>query len=306
MEKIVEARALLKKYQEKAVVNKIRLDIYRGECFGILGPNGAGKSTTLKMIYGATIPTEGDLFINGLNVVSDILRVKSRMGVVPQEDGLDPDFSVLDNLLVYASFFRIPPKLAKTRARELLRFMHLDEYDDRPVEHLSGGMKRRLAIARALLSEPEFLVLDEPTTGLDPQARQWIWDSLTSLKERGKTLILTTHYMEEAEQLCDRIIIMDKGEILAEGTPKDLIRKHVGREVVEFRVESEDVEYHLQQVRKKFDYQVLNNRIRVFVPLNMEGREIIASISTPNIEVRPARLDDVFIKLAGYELGKEG
>ncbi len=305
MEKVVEARALAKKYEGKTVVNKIRLDIHRGECFGILGPNGAGKTTTLRMLYGATPPSEGDLFINGLNVVNDILRVKSNMGVVPQEDGLDPDFTVLDNLLVYASFFRIPKKLAKTRARELLRFMHLDEYDDRPVEHLSGGMKRRLTIARALLSEPDLLILDEPTTGLDPQARNWIWESLHALKKTGKTLILTTHYMEEAEQLCDRLIIMDKGDILAEGSPKDLIRKHVGREVVEFRVDSGDVEYHLQQIRQRFDYQVLNNKIRVFVPLDKEGREVLAIISTPNIEVRPARLDDVFIKLAGYELGRD-
>lgn len=305
MDKVIEARGLLKKYETKSVVNRIQFSVIKGECFGILGPNGAGKTTTLRMIYGATLPTEGDLFVNGLSVSSDIERVKARLGVVPQDDSLDPDFSVLDNLLVYASFFKIPHKNAKTRARELLRFMHLDEYDDRPVENLSGGMKRRLAIARALLSEPDVLILDEPTTGLDPQARMWIWESLHSLKKIGKSLVLTTHYMEEAEQLCDRIIIMDKGEILAEGSPKDLIRKHIGREVVEFRVELEDLEYHLGRIKQKFEYQVLNNKVRVFVPLELEGREILSFISTPNIEVRPARLDDVFIKLAGYDLGKD-
>lgn len=305
MDKVIEARGLLKKYSSKSVVNRIAFHVSKGECFGILGPNGAGKTTTMRMIYGATAPSEGDLFVSGLNVSSDIEKVKARLGVVPQDDSLDPDFSVIDNLLVYSSFFRIPVKKARLRAHELLRFMHLDEYDDRPVENLSGGMKRRLAIARALLSDPDILILDEPTTGLDPQARIWIWESLLALKKAGKSLVLTTHYMEEAEQLCDRIIIMDKGEILAEGSPRDLVRKHIGREVVEFRVEPEDLEYHLAKIRERFEYQVLNNKVRVFVPLEMEGRDILSLVSTPNIEVRPARMDDVFIKLAGYELGNE-
>lgn len=302
---MVEARGLVKKFPHKTAVNRIEFSVSKGESFGILGPNGAGKTTTLKMIYGATAPSEGDLFVGDLNVLSDTLRVKSRMGVVPQEDGLDPEFSVLDNLLVYASFFRIPKKTARTRAHELLRFMSLDEYDDRPVDELSGGMKRRLVIARALLSEPELLILDEPTTGLDSQARNRIWEALSELKKKGKTLILATYSMEEAEHLCDRIVILDKGEILAQGSPKDLIRKHIGREVVEFRVSSGDLEYHLQQVRSRFEYQVLNNRVRVFVPLNLEGRQVLSAISTPSIQVRAARLDDVFIKLAGYDLDYE-
>lgn len=302
MTPVIEARGLVKSYEQKKIVDGIDLVVQPGECFGILGPNGAGKTSTLKMIYGSSTITGGDLHVLGLNAKDNMQKIKSLIGVIPQADGLDLDFSTLDNLIVYGRYFGLSAAKAKTKAVGLLRKMQLEDYADRSVETLSGGMQRRLTIARALLSDPQLLILDEPTVGLDPQARHWIWESLAQLKTQGKTLVLTTHYMEEAEQVCDRIVIMDQGKILCEGAPKDLVTRLVGHEVVEFTLAPADIEYYVKKVKDKYAYQVLNHRIRLFINEQQEGREAVSLIASSNITIRKASLNDVFLKLSGYEL----
>ncbi len=302
----IEIKDLTKKYDDKVAVDGISLEIYKGECFGLLGPNGAGKSTTMKMMYCSALVTSGELYVLGLNVKKNYREIKSRIGVVPQEDGLDPDFTVLENLLVYASFHKIPKSEAELRAQALLRLMKLEEYQDRSVETLSGGMKRRLAIARGLINSPEVIFLDEPTTGLDPQARIWIWDFFKHLKSEKSTLILTTHYMEEAEQMCDRVAIIDNGRILTVGKPRDLIRDLIGKEVVEFDTNPVDLNYYLGRLRAEgFAYQVIKDTVSVLVKENQEGRRVVDLIASDKIYIRKPTLNDVFLKLAGHQLRDE-
>lgn len=223
---IVRARDLVKRYNGFTAVDGISFDVRKGECFGFLGPNGAGKTTTMRMIYGFSAPTSGALEVFGMPVSQNTRAIKRRVGIAPQELSLDPDLLVLQNLLIYASYFDIPKGEAKRRADELLDFFHLSEKKREKLDHLSGGMKRRLLVARALINKPEVLVLDEPTTGLDPQSRHDMWERVRDLKGQGVTTILTTHYMEEAEELCDRIVLIDHGKIVEEGRPDDLIAKH--------------------------------------------------------------------------------
>ena len=224
----VVARALRKSYNGRVAVDGIDFTVAAGTCFGFLGPNGAGKTTTMKMIYGLATIGGGELSVLGMDAADHRREIKARLGVVAQETNLDGDFTVLENLIVQSSYFGISKSDAEPRARELLRFTQLSDRADDQVYTLSGGMKRRLMIARALVNEPEIVVLDEPTTGLDPQARLAVWQALTDLKERGVTLLLTTHYMEEAARLCDRLVIVDYGRIVTEGTPAELIAEHVG------------------------------------------------------------------------------
>lgn len=302
----IEIKDLTKKYDDKVAVDGISLEIYKGECFGILGPNGAGKSTTMKMMYCSALVTSGELYVLGLNVKKNYREIKTRIGVVPQEDGLDPDFTVLENLLVYASFHNIPAADAELRAQALLRLMKLEEYKDRSVETLSGGMKRRLAIARGLINSPEVIFLDEPTTGLDPQARIWIWDFFKNLKSQKSTLVLTTHYMEEAEQMCDRVAVIDNGKILTVGKPKDLIRDLIGKEVVEFDTNPVDLNYYLGRLRAEgYSYQVIKDTVSVLVKENQEGRKVVDLIASDKIYIRKPTLNDVFLKLAGHQLRDE-
>lgn len=230
---VVAAEDLVKEYDGLQAVRGINFRIKARECFGFLGPNGAGKTSTVKMIYGLSPVSAGKLTVLGMDVRTKIRDIKRRLGVVPQENNLDPDLKVLQNLLVYASFFNISGSEARNRAQELLEFFGLADKAKERVESLSGGMKRRLTIARALINKPDLLILDEPTTGLDPQARHMVWQRLRQLKEQGVTLILTTHYMEEASQLCDRLVIMDRGEILVEGNPHQLVSEQAGEEIVE-------------------------------------------------------------------------
>jgi lipooligosaccharide transport system ATP-binding protein len=299
---VIECVGVTKKFGETTAVDRVSFRVEDGECFGILGPNGAGKTSTFRMMYGSSIATSGDMFINGLNARTHIRKIKSLLGVVPQEDGLDPDFTVIDNLLVFGSYYRLGKARILDRSKQLLRSMHLEDYADRPIAELSGGMKRRLTIARALLTEPKILLLDEPTTGLDPQARLWIWNELKELKKRGVTIVLTTHYMEEAETLCDRIVIMNKGAIVAGGTPKALIGEHVGQEVVEFEVEHKDLPYYLDRVKDRFPYQLLKNRIHFHLKRRDEAEGLIKEINSEQIVIRKATLNDVFLKIAGYEI----
>lgn len=303
---VIESKDLVKAYTEKIVVDRLNIEIERGECFGLLGPNGAGKSSTMKMMYCSSLVTSGELYVLGLNVKKNYREIKSRIGVVPQENSLDPDFTVMENLLVFASYFEITEKEAEVRAQILLRLMKLEEYQDRPVETLSGGMKRRLAIARGLLNNPELLFLDEPTTGLDPQVRIWVWELFQQLKTEKTTIVMTTHYMEEAEMMCDRVAIMDRGSVLALGRPKDLILEHIGKEIVEFETNPVDLEYFLNRLRESgYAYQVIKNRVAVLVREGQEGRKVLDLIPTDSITLRRPTLNDVFLKLSGHELRDE-
>ena len=236
LDPVVEARGLTKVYGTQPAVDTIDFSVKRGETFGLLGPNGAGKSTTMRMIACRTPLTSGELLVEGLDVRTQGRQIRSLIGVVPQENNLDPDLNVNRNLIVYASYFRIPPTQAAQRANDLLHFIGLSGRANARIDHLSGGMKRRLMIARALLHEPRLLVLDEPTTGLDPQVRQEIWQKLEELRRlSGVTILLSTHYMEEAEKLCERLVVIDRGQILATGTPRDLVLSKVSRYALEVR-----------------------------------------------------------------------
>lgn len=300
---VVEAKGLVKKYDDKKVVQNIDFEVFRGECFGLLGPNGAGKSSTMRMMYCSSPVNSGDLYVLSLNVRTHFRDIKARIGVVPQDDGLDPDFSVLDNLLVYCRYHGIYGKEALDRSLDLLRFVRLEDVINKQIHALSGGMRRRLVIARALLNKPELIFLDEPTTGLDPQARLWIWDALRDIKKEGRSLVLTTHYMEEAEVLCDRVAIMDQGEILVTGKPQDLIEKHIGREVVEFDCKPEDRAYYTNRLKTEgYESHALHQRVCVYIREGQDARQALGLFSSENIAVRRAGLNDVFLKLAGHEL----
>lgn len=299
----LEARSLVKSFGDFKALNGISFEVQPGECFGLLGPNGAGKSTTLKMIYGHIQPTSGELFVLGMNVRDAGREIRSRIGVVPQDEGLDAELTVLENLLIFSKYFGIDSKTAHGRALDLLKMMRLDEKLDERVENLSGGFRRRLAIARSLMNHPELLILDEPTVGLDPQVRIWMWSFLQKIKEQKKTLILTTHYMEEAESLCDRLAFVNKGQILAVGSPRELIETHLGTEMVEFEAASSEIGYFLNRLKeKKLRYFVVGDQ--VYVPFNDESsaRELIGQIKSRRIALRKTNLSDVFLSLAGHDI----
>jgi lipooligosaccharide transport system ATP-binding protein len=299
---LVEAEGLKKTFDGLLAVDGINFKILKGESFGFLGPNGAGKTTTMKMINGVSPPTAGNLTITGIDVCKNGRETKSMIGVAPQEDNLDPDFTVFQNLTVYARYFDIPKEEAKKRAEELLKFVQLEEKRDVIITYLSAGMKRRLIIARALLNEPQILILDEPTTGLDPQARHLIWDKIRSLQKEGVTVILTTHYMDEASQLCDRIIIMDHGKIIEEGKPMDLIRKHAGEEVLELAY-SEEVMKLLKQTFRNARMEVVGDKIHVFTSQPRGAfAKMLKADSFKGAVIRDANLEDVFLKLTGRRL----
>lgn len=303
----LEARGLTKNYGDFKALNGISFEVQAGECFGLLGPNGAGKSTALKMIYGHTVPTSGELYVLGMNVKDSGREIRSRIGVVPQDEGLDAELTVLENLLIFSRYFGIAQDVAKGRAMDLLKMMRLDERQDERVEHLSGGYRRRLAIARSLMNHPDLLILDEPSVGLDPQVRIWIWGFLQKLKEQSKTLILTTHYMEEAEVLCDRLAVVDKGRILAVGTPRELIDSTLGPEMVEFEASPHEIGYFLNRLKEKgLQYFVVGHQ--VYVPFKAEepARELVSQIKSRRISLRRTTLSDVFLSLAGHDLKDHG
>ena len=305
-ESTLKARDLKKTYSDFEAVKGVDFEVFGGECFGFLGPNGAGKTTTMKMIYGAVIPTGGELTVAGLDVLHNEREIKRRIGVVPQENNLDDELRVEENLLIYGRYYDLPSKLVLRRAEELLDFMQLSEKAEARVEQLSGGMKRRLLIARALLNDPEIVVLDEPTTGLDPQARHLVWDRLRLLTEEGKTLILTTHYMEEAARLCDRLVIMEGGLIIAEGTPAALVEEHVSPQVLEFRTNHRSLqdlvpilEAASDAVERTGDESILaytDDADALLERVRGSGTEI------ENTVYRQAGLEDVFLRLTGRRL----
>ncbi len=302
---MIRARGLRKSFGDFEAVRGIDLDVRRGEAFGFLGPNGAGKSSTMRMIAAVSPATSGELTILDRDPRTDGPAIRARLGVCPQEDTLDNELNVFDNLYVYGRFFGLPKAELKARARELLDFVQLGEKATSKVESLSGGMKRRLTIARSLINEPDLLLLDEPTTGLDPQARHLLWDRLFRLKSQGVTLVLTTHYMDEAEQLCDRLVVMDKGEIVAEGSPLDLIRTHSTREVAELRFGSDEHEGVLEQVADLGErIEVLPDRLLIYTD---DGEEVLVKVHERGLRpagvlVRRSTLEDVFLRLTGRTL----
>jgi lipooligosaccharide transport system ATP-binding protein len=301
----VSARRLAKRFAKLTAVDSIDFDVYPGEAFGFLGPNGAGKTSTMRMIACASPVTDGSLRVFGLDPRSDSSAIKARLGVVPQADNLDNELTVRENLLMYARYFDIDTATARARADALLEFVQLSDRAGSQVEPLSGGMKRRLTIARALINEPELVLLDEPTTGLDPQARHLIWERLYRLKRDGATLLLTTHYMDEAEQLCDRLVVMDKARIVAEGSPRQLIERHVTREVLELRL-AVDVRASLDGRLREFAERIeqLPDRVQLYTVDGERALEQVhaAGIPIESALVRRASLEDVFLRLTGRTL----
>ncbi len=302
---VISAHRLSKHYADFKAVDGISFDVPAGESFGLLGPNGAGKSTTMRMIGGVSQRTSGQLTIMGLDPQEHGPEVRAHLGVVPQQDNLDEELRVRDNLLVYGRYFGLPMSYLKPKADELLEFAQLTEKAGARVDALSGGMKRRLTIARSLINEPKILLLDEPTTGLDPQARHILWDRLFRLKESGVTLVLTTHYMDEAEQLCDRLVVVDKGRIMAEGSPAQLIREHSTREVLELRFGSErntTVAGELQGIGERLE--PLPDRVLIYANDGEAALEQVVSRGLRPVTslVRRSSLEDVFLRLTGRSL----
>jgi lipooligosaccharide transport system ATP-binding protein len=298
---IVEAHALTKRFKDKTVVRGIDFRVPAGQCFGFLGPNGAGKTTTLRLILGQSPIDAGTLQVFGLPVPRHGSEVRRRVGVVPQSDNLDPDFTVVENLRVYGAYFRLPRAALERRIEELLVFVGLADRADTKIPTLSGGMKRRLTIARALINDPEMVVLDEPTTGLDPQVRHMIWARLRDLRHAGKTLLLTTHYMEEAERLCDDLVIMDRGVILDQGSPRKLVRAHVEPEVVEMRAGTGRVEELLKGV-PDCRTELVGDTVYCYAHDAHTVLERVDGAADLIFLHRPANLEDVFLKLTGREL----
>jgi lipooligosaccharide transport system ATP-binding protein len=304
---LVEAKALAKRFGSYVAVDGIDFRVARGECFGFLGPNGAGKTTTMRMIACVSPRSDGHLSVLGLDPRTDAARIKARIGVVPQLDNLDLELSVWDNLVIYGRYFGLPRAEVRARAEELLEFAQLADRRDDRVDPLSGGMKRRLTIARGLLNRPELVLLDEPTTGLDPQARHMLWERLWGLKRDGVTLVLTTHYMEEAEQLCDRLVIMDQGTIAAEGSPRELIERFCTREVVEVRYPTPEAQATAVGVLEALAERVEPLPDRVLVYAN-DGDAAVGRIveldggAHESILVRRGSLEDVFLRLTGRTL----
>ena len=304
-EPVITANTLTKKYKDFAAVDGISFEIAPGEAFGFLGPNGAGKSTTMRMVGAVSTRTSGDLSVLGLDPNQYGPEVRSQLGVVPQSDNLDMELRVRDNLIVYGRYFGMSAKLAGKKADGLLEFAQLSDRAKSKVDELSGGMKRRLTIARALINDPRILLLDEPTTGLDPQARHILWDRLFRLKEQGTTLVLTTHYMDEAEQLCDRLVVVDKGAIMAEGTPASLIKQYSSREVLELRFGSDRNAVVAEQVAGIGErIEVLPDRILIY---SSNGEADLAKVTEQGLNpitslVRRSSLEDVFLRLTGRSL----
>jgi len=298
---IVEANDLTKKFGDFLAVDGISFSLSRGECLGLLGPNGAGKTSTIRMVYGFSPITSGSLHVFGIDVNSGWREVKSRIGVCQQENNLDPDLSVVQNLRLFARYFDIPRPLARDRADQLLKFIALESKRDEKVTNLSGGMMRRLVLARALINNPDLLILDEPTTGLDPQSRHQVWERLEMLRANGLSILITTHYMDEAARLCDRLIIMDHGQILVEGRPAELIRDHAGEHVVEIVNPGEEV---LDLVESRgYMHDVLDHRLIVY---GRQSDSIFEAIGDGYCDQtcirRMATLEDVFLRLTGREL----
>lgn len=301
-DEVVTARALCKSYGGQRVVNELDLSVQRGECFGLLGPNGAGKTTTLSMLLGMTMPDSGNLQVLDHPIPAQAREARHRIGVVPQTDNLDPDFTVTENLCVYAQYYGLRQQDFEGRLQALLQFANLEAKAEARIDALSGGMKRRLALARALVNEPELVVLDEPTTGLDPQARQVIWQRMRELINQGTTLVLTTHYMDEAQRLCDRLAIMDQGRILDIGTPSDLIHRHIEPHVIEVHGEGTESWFEQQGRGLCERSEKVGETLFCYTRLERELVDSLCEADAVQYLSRPGNLEDVFLKLTGRDL----
>ncbi len=305
VESLVIGRGLSKKFGEFTAVDNIDFEIEAGEAFGFLGPNGAGKSSTMRMIGAVSPPTAGYLRVLGMDPMTDGVKIRGRLGVIPQEDNLDRELSVYENLLTYGRYFHMKRAEIDRRTAELLEFVQLTERRDDRVDFLSGGMKRRLIIARGLINQPDMLILDEPTTGLDPQARHVVWDRLNQLKREGVTLIITTHYMDEAEQLCDRLVVMDKGRIVAEGSPRELIERYSTRDVLEMRFEADARRQAMPIIEKVAERtEDLPDQVMIYTH---NADEVAAYLAHQGVHpvstlIRRSTLEDVFLRLTGRQL----
>ena len=301
MEKIVRVKRLIKQFNGLKAVDEISFTVGKGEFFGLLGPNGAGKTTTIRMLYGFLPPTSGSLQVFGMDIAANWRSIKSRTGVCHQDNTLDPDLSVEQNLFVYAGYYSIPPKEARERSAELLDFFALTHKKDAKVLELSGGMARRLILARSLINRPELLILDEPTTGLDPQSRHLVWEKLEALKATGLTVLLTTHYMEEATRLCDRLVIVDHGKILVEGSPQSLIDRHAGKNIIEIEGPERALKDFVRE--NGIEHDDLQQRLIIYVT---EGQDVDNTIRerycSDKCTYRNSTLEDVFLRLTGREL----
>jgi len=302
---VIDARGLRKQYGDFTAVSDIDFAVARGSFFGMLGPNGAGKTTTMRMVYRVTPITAGQLTILGLEAGADDRAIKARLGVVPQIDNLDEELNVLENLLIYARYHNITGAVAKPRAHELLEFLELSSKKHADVRSLSGGMKRRLTLARGLMNDPEIVILDEPTTGLDPQVRVTLWDKLEELRAQGVTLVMSTHYMDEAERLCDHLVIMDEGHIVSRGSPRDMVAQHVSKDVLEGRLEAPD-EPAFTAFVKQHDLAAVRTSERVSI-FASDGRQVLSELEQAGVTlvrpfVRPGNLEDVFLNLTGRSL----
>jgi lipooligosaccharide transport system ATP-binding protein len=301
---IINAKGLSKTFGKLTAVDHIDFSVKKQECFGFLGPNGAGKTTTIRMVSCFFTPTSGALEVLGKQAENEPRFIKKHIGVCPQEDNLDPDLTVEDNLRVFARYFDITGSQAARRCEELLHFVGLTNKRKSHIEELSGGMKRRLMVARSLINRPQVLILDEPTTGLDPQSRHQIWESLYKLKSQGTTILMTTHYMDEAAHLCDRLVIMDQGKIIVEGTPKALVKQHMGSSVIEIASVKEEVEKCLKA--EKLEYEKTSTHFFIY------GKNVLAlwpkiaqKFGEDFCALRMANLEDVFLKLTGRGLRDE-
>jgi lipooligosaccharide transport system ATP-binding protein len=304
-ESMISARGLRKTFGDFTAVDGIDFDVMRGEAFGILGPNGAGKSTTMRMIASTSLRSGGELLILGKDPNNFGPEIRAHLGVVPQQDNLDRELKVWENLYIYGRYFGLGRKYMKSKIEELIDFAQLEEKRNSKTEELSGGMKRRLTIARALVNDPDILMLDEPTTGLDPQARHVLWDRLFRLKEQGVTLVITTHYMDEAEQLCDRLVVMDKGKIMAEGSPADLIKKYSSKEVLEVRFGSSQNSAAAKKISGLGDRsEILPDRILIYAENGEAVLEQVVKLGLSPLTslVRRSSLEDVFLRLTGRTL----
>ena len=297
----IEVRGVRKIFRGVTAVDGIDFSVPSGEFFGLLGPNGAGKTTTIRMIYGFSPLSEGSLHVFGKDIRTHWREIRSRIGVCQQENTLDPDLTVEQNLRLFAGYFSMDSRKAGQRTSELLEFFALSHKRDAKVEKLSGGMIRRLMLARALINTPDLIILDEPTTGLDPQSRHQVWDKLHELKGRGVTVLLTTHYMEEAAVLCDRLVIMDHGKLLVEGSPEELIERYAGKTVME--IERPDAAFMEAMTRMGADHERLGERVFIYLQENSQAEAFAAqSVCSTGCTLRPSTLEDVFLRLTGREL----
>ena len=302
MNNIVNVHALTKHFGERVAVDHLDLAIDQGQCLGLLGPNGAGKTTTINMLLGLVRPTSGAISVFGLPANGKMREIKQDVGVAPQSDNLDPDLTVMENLLVYASYFRIPVRKALATAEDLLGFFALGNRRTEIIQNLSGGQRRRLIIARALINRPRLLILDEPTIGLDPQARHLIWDRLEALKEKGTTMLLTSHYMEEVSRLADSVIIMDNGKVMVRGLPEKMISEMVGEEVYEITGNGEDLRAVVEQVKHcDMEWEIQAGRLYIYAKRPCEKLNEL-TLRHRHVAKRPANLEDLFLKLTGRRL----